>query len=342
MCKKKLLLFLFSFCFFNFSISYSAVIPSTTNFNNTNSNFSDYVLDPIQDPVPIQKVQDSIATTELLINYYSPKSGAVTLAWYSDNYPMSVLENLNNNTKIVDNLLYNPMSVEGDTFKLKLKVPINTSLNYYFWITKSKEGHYQDFWDLQSSGKISEVLNSTINKVANLSKPEEKKGSQIINIGWIILGIVVLIYIVLKWIKKNWALKHKSPTYIENTLFLGLSLFTFQVMARAEIIGVGPIQLYRDLNAFSKILKSSSSDLLFVSGLILLFLVILWLTKSTRIQKLLYGLLVILVSISTLIAFTNIPTVLFLGKPLNYQWLYYSDFLGSTDAKSAFLQNFSF
>jgi phosphoglycerol transferase MdoB-like AlkP superfamily enzyme len=63
--------------------------------------------------------------------------------------------------------------------------------------------------------------------------------------------------------------------------------------------------------------------------------------RNQRLKKWIYGILICISLLSTLFAFTNITTVIFLGRPFNYQWLYYSGFLGSNEAKTALSENLS-
>ena len=113
-------------------------------------------------------------------NYYAPLSGKVFLAWYPENYSPENAVGWNPGTKFTHNLMYTPIPMHGDTFSIRLKVPKGTILQYNFWITKNKEGHYQDFWDLQSSGKTVVSGENPINKDAIYSKPETVKNTSII------------------------------------------------------------------------------------------------------------------------------------------------------------------
>lgn len=276
------------------------------------------------------------------INYYAPLSGTVYLVWNADNHPLTESVSWNENTKLTKGLLYLPMIAHGDTFNVKLKVPVGTTLQYYFWITKNKQGHYQDFWDLQSSGKITVTDVSIINRDAIYSKVEKKLGSRLLTVGWMIFLSLLGVYLVMIWIYKKWFDKIKKPTLIEDVLFIGFSLTFFYALARAEIIAVNPLNVIYDFRILTMIIRASFNDFVFIAGFILVFIIFLWLTKNEKIRKVGYGIFLFLALFSTLVAYTNITTVIFLGKPFTYQWLYYSDFLGSTEAKTALGENLSF
>ena len=144
------------------------------------------------------------------------------------------------------------------------------------------------------------------------------------------------------WVYKKWVYKKKKPSLIVNVVFMGFSLAFFYALARAEIISVNPLNAIYDFRILTMITRASFNDFVFITGLALVFITFIWLVKSEKIRKVGYGIFIFLALLSTLFAFTNITTVIFLGKPVTYQWLYYSDFLGSTEAKTALRENLSF
>ncbi len=275
------------------------------------------------------------------INYYAPLSGSVYLVWKIKNYSLEKSVFWNEHTKLTDGLLYTPMAAHGDTFSIRLKMPVGSSFNYYFWISKNKQGHYQDFWDLQSSGKKKVTDTLPISEKAIYSKIEKKNGPQIISKGWLIFLFLIGIFVMLQWVQKKWFSKIEAPTQIEKVLFLGFSLIIFQALARAEIIAVNPMNIIYDSRDIVKIVRGSLSDFIFAAGIVIIFtLALLWI-KNIKIRKLVYGIFLSLILFSTIVAYTNITTVIFLGKPFTFQWLYYSDFLGSNEAKTALQENLS-
>ncbi|MBA4409532.1 MAG: sulfatase [Bacteroidota bacterium] len=283
----------------------------------------------------------AITFIEQEINYNAPLSGTIYLAWKTENYPSEEAVDWNDNTKLTEGLLYLPMVAHGDTFSVQLKVPVGTTLQYYFWITKNKQGHYQDFWDLQSSGKITVADAAPISKKAIYEKAETKKESHIISKGWLILLFIIAVYLLLKWFDKKWITNNNQSSITEKVLFMGVSLIGFHALARSEIINVRLMNIVHDYSGITKIIKGSVSDFLFVTGLVIVFILILLLIKNIQIRKWVFGAFTFFALVSTLVAFMNITTVIFLGKPFNYQWLYYSGFLGSNEAKTALLENLS-
>lgn len=284
----------------------------------------------------------AVTFIEQEFKYYAPQSGTVYLVWNAEKHPLDESVSWNENTKLTKGLLYLPMISHNDTFNVRLKVPVGTTIQYYFWITKSKQGHYQDFWDLQSSGKTTVANVCTISKNAIYSKVEKKLGSRLLKFGWIIFLFLLSVYLILIWGQKKWVGKIKKPSLIENVVFVGFSLAFFYALARSEIISVNPLNAIYDFRILTMIMRGSFHDFVFIAGLALVFIIFLWLVKIEKIRKVGYVIFIFLALFSTLVAYTNITTVIFLGKPVTYQWLYYSDFLGSTEAKTAIRENLSF
>lgn len=273
--------------------------------------------------------------------YIAPKSGFVYLIWKTENFSNEEAIQWNDSTKLSNGLLYTPMSFNKDTFRLDLKLKKGAVLQYYFWITKNKQGHYLDFWDLQSSGRITANENGSIVKNANYTKVEKRKTTDIVDKAWILLILFVILYFSLFWIQKKWFSTTAKVSIVAKIIFVGLSLMLFHAMARAEIIHVGLRSIFQNLWSLPQIIRGSISDILFVLVLTFIFIVAGLIIKNTSGRKILYGLFIFLAFIATFIAFVNIKVVVYLGKPFNYQWLYYSDFLGSEDAMSVFKENLS-
>ncbi len=277
--------------------------------------------------------------TDLEISYYAPQSVTVYFLWKTDNFSLEESVLWNENTTYKDKYLCNPMVAAGDTFRVNLKISQNSNLEYYFWITKNKQGHYQDFWDTQSGGFITVNEDTPIIKTANYTKADEETKPEIIEKGWFILLLSVFVYALLKVTQRTWFQKIPKPTYIEKVLFLGFSLAVFHSIARSEIVHVNIASVLSNLRLAPKIIKGSFDDFLFIGILTLIFVFILSIVKNNKIKKGFYGVFTGLAALATLIAFINITTVIYFGKPFTYQWLYYSDFLGSNEAKTAFQSN---
>lgn len=290
----------------------------------------------------IDSVDYSAILTEQQFKYYAPQSASVFLIWKTENYSLEESVLWNENTTYKDKYLCIPMITSEDTFRVNLKIPQNSTLEYYFWITKNKQGHYQDFWDVRSGGKILANALTPVIKTANYSKAVEPKSKSVVDYGWIILLFFMIIYILLHWIQNKWGKKIKSPTPIQMVFFTGISLVAFHMLARSEIIHINLKGIFFNYRLFPQLIKGSLDDIFFVSVFVIIFMLVLWSLKNPNVRKLIFGVFTGLAILTTLAAFVNITTVFYFGKPFTYQWLYYSDFLGSNEAKSAFQENLDF
>lgn len=290
-------------------------------------------------------VEDSISAdlkfTVQEIIYIAPKSSSVNLAWSIESYTFDEAFKWNKETKITYGLLCLPMEAHGDTFKINLSVPDGAKIQYYFWTTKNKQGDYYDFWDDQSSGE--KIVTNTIPIIKNAiySKAESKKELKVISYGWIILILLVLICSILFWARKKWIPNKPTTSKSENLFFIGLSMAFFHAIARCEIINVNLLNIIYSPSIIVKIIRGSYSDLIFIASIVLVFVAIVRFLKNFKLSNIIYGIFIFIALFSTLVAFTNITTVIYLGKPFTYQWLYYSDFLSSNEAKTAMQENLS-
>jgi lipoteichoic acid synthase len=87
-----------------------------------------------------------------------------------------------------------------------------------------------------------------------------------------------------------------------------------------------------------KLAAAGSDDAGFTAGLIAVFLILLIVSRrKPAAGPFLYGLFLAVATTCVTIAVLNTRIVAVLGRPFNYQWLYYSDFLKSVDAHEAIL-----
>jgi phosphoglycerol transferase MdoB-like AlkP superfamily enzyme len=83
-------------------------------------------------------------------------------------------------------------------------------------------------------------------------------------------------------------------------------------------------------------------DIVYVSLVMAVFLCLMFLLRRRRRgQRIAYVSFIGVAIVSLIIGISNVKVVEVLGRPFNYQWLYYSDFLGSLDAQSGIMSNLS-
>jgi phosphoglycerol transferase MdoB-like AlkP superfamily enzyme len=109
------------------------------------------------------------------------------------------------------------------------------------------------------------------------------------------------------------------------------------VVIRALILGYGSWRTIeswpQDLNLM---LTAAFQDNLFVALLALAFLLLLRFVRHRPIgQRVVVVAFQLIALVALVLAMVNIQFVYMMGRPFNYQWLYYSDFLRSTDAHLA-------
>jgi phosphoglycerol transferase MdoB-like AlkP superfamily enzyme len=129
-----------------------------------------------------------------------------------------------------------------------------------------------------------------------------------------------------------------SPLRGESLFFaIPVSLLCMLVISRALVTGLAVQFLIAPMHALPLLIKTSFQDFLYVAILSLIFAPFYFAGKS-RPKTLLYifGAFALL---SIMIGMINIQVTALLGRPFNYQWLYYSDFLQSSDASRAIGSN---
>lgn len=128
----------------------------------------------------------------------------------------------------------------------------------------------------------------------------------------------------------------RKPINLENRVMLwAFSLLLFHILIRAEILRFSPTDLLHHPSLIGSLLRASLHDLYFIALIALAFLIPLLLIKNNRIMRILYAAFILAAFVSLIAALINIRVVALIGGPFTYQWLYYSDFLGSNEAKSA-------
>ncbi|WMJ75546.1 LTA synthase family protein [Cytophagaceae bacterium ABcell3] len=112
------------------------------------------------------------------------------------------------------------------------------------------------------------------------------------------------------------------------------------LLIRGKVMQLSYFSFFTSPRSAPYILAAAWYDWLFISAITLFFLLLgyVWIHKVKRLKMLGYtynGLAVLVI----LAALVNVVNVHMLGTPFNYQWLYYSDFLGNSDSKQAIMAN---
>lgn len=237
------------------------------------------------------------------------------------------------NTFIKKNMAWTKMTRNQDSFSLTLTLPKNTQVNYMFWIPVDENADSTDGWDTYGNIMYSTQFTENRKFVQTdeaIYIPEKALALNVLKSGKIIF-IVSSILCLTVVIARRRSLSFSKTGFVGGTFFGALCLLT---LIR--------LQMNRLLLHPQKIFGAVFQDLLCLSAICALFILLLTATKKYRLLS--YGvftLFVVVTTVFTLFSILNIEIVRQLGRPLNYQWLYYSDFMNGTDAKNAMAYNLS-
>ncbi len=276
---------------------------------------------------------------DIEIRYHLPGATRVVLLWgINDWKPISPVPP---GTTIKGKTMQSPMIKEGDYFVFKVSVPPGNVMDYGFSFTKT-EGPFNilmDYWD--GNNKPEKFFyhtytneNQVVNITPNLQYVHPQKAiSALSYAGFFCLFFFLLAFIV--FLYRNYYLKVPAVSINRKTLLFSasFSLLCILFIIRIQVSGMAVPFLVKPLATFPALFKIEYDDFLYVSLLFLIFAFLFFIRKKSQLTVLRFYMVFIFVSI--VIALLNSEIIHVLGKPFNYQWLYYSDFLKSTDASKA-------
>jgi lipoteichoic acid synthase len=279
------------------------------------------------------------------IRYVTPFASEVYLVWGVNNWNIVNEANAPHDSFVKDNLMYSPMTPIEGGLSASIKVKTGTMLDYVFWITKGPRNAGTDLWDKNVQGQDYHTYvahdNAVLVEPAIAIKPTQPLTLLdfalplfLITILW--LGLFVFIR------RKFLTSINRGPGLLTYALAIAISLFVLLVALRPSVAGSSWDLYMNPANSFEEILKHSYYDFLFVLVFALLFLVPLYFLRNMRKTRITVFTVFAFLSLVALIAgILNIKVVEMLGKPFNYQWLYYSDFMRSPDSQAALSANVS-
>lgn len=275
--------------------------------------------------------KDSIVTQT--INYHTTQGKEVYIVW-SLNYWKDVPEKKYwpENTFLKDGMAYTKMSSQTNFFSTTLRLPVRTYITYMIYIPIDDEGDSTDGWD--TYGPLFYSSNFLEDKTVDMKDdalwmPEKKKGFDILRSGLKILIIFFIISVILTVVFR------KRLSFSKLNLFTGLLIGSVIMICiiRMQMNNLGKQHPFQIFGAIK-------SDLLWLFAISAMFYLLMYaFRKSPRVRTGLLVFFVLILLISILLSILNIEIVQRLGRPLNYQWLYYSDFMNGTDAKNALAYN---
>ena len=276
---------------------------------------------------------------DIEIRYRMPGAKEVVMIWGINNWiPISPIPA---GTVIKDKVMRSPMKKEGEEFVFKVSVPSGSTVDYGFYFTKV-EGPFNmhiEYWDFNNQpDKLYYHSHASNGQVINIT-PNLKYVKPTGNIlplyyaGFFCLLFYLMGFVV--FIFRNYYLKVPAkPLNSQALLFsASFSLLCILLIIRAELCGMVVPFLLKPFATIPLLLKITFDDFLYSGLLFLIFGLLFFVRKKSRGYLLSFYFIFIFVSI--VLAIINEKVIAVLGKPFNYQWLYYSDFLKSTDASKA-------
>ena len=277
------------------------------------------------------------------IRYRAPGAEGLKMIWGINGWDYS--ESSPEGTFIEDKAMHTPMKKEGDDFVLKFNLPDSTILDFLFYFTRVTGPFDMSFGYLDvNNPPVSQNYHYVVNgnMVVKL-KPDytittPSKDISLLDYATFFLVLFGTMSIVLLAIKKiifKTASTPLKPVYL--FIAISLALLCTLVIIRAKVTDMAVQFLATPKWAIPIVFKSTWYDFLYTFSLTLLFGCLFFLRrKKPRIVLYVFA---GLACVSIVACLLNIKIIELLGRPFTYQWLYYSDFLKSTDAKQAVSAN---
>jgi lipoteichoic acid synthase len=285
-----------------------------------------------------ENADNNLVTQEIL--YVSPEASEVYLVWGINNWNLPDSSLMADGSYIKNNLVYTRMEKKKSGFNVALQLQPNTMIDYIFWITRGPAKKEVDVWDLNKPQKDYHTLagNNAVTVKSNV-KIRPIDIISILDFAKSIAGISVLIlFLALFTINRMKVSFNITPVKV--ILGFSLMLITYLFFLRASAAGLAwDLYLY-PFNSFSKVGLASFYDIIYVLLLSGSFILLLKLTESkSKARYYITGLFILICFSSLLGGIMNIRIIEVLGRPFNYAWFYYSDFLKSTDSQAAVSSN---
>lgn len=281
------------------------------------------------------------------IRYASSEATEVFMVWGMNNWQLPASMLRPEGSFIKDKLLYTPMKRGKDGFSADLILPSNTLLDYVFWITRGPAGKTVDIWDVNKAPQKdyhSLVLNNNTILITPAVNVRPKEALTLLDFAMPLLSVSAVLFFFLLIIRTrrlgNIPL-HSGPAAVVTASAMVLAFFL--ILIRSSVTGESWDLYLHPSSSFSKVIWAGFYDFIYTLVLAFFFLFLLRLFRNRKkIRSALSGTFVILCLISLIAGILNIRVVETIGKPFNYPWFYYSDFLNSVDAHAAIASNLSF
>ncbi|WP_169305098.1 LTA synthase family protein [Pedobacter cryotolerans] len=277
------------------------------------------------------------------IRCHIPNATNVTMIWGLNYWKLA--ESKPAGTIIQDRVMSSPMVRDGDDYILKLNVPDSCSIEYLFQFTKKTElfkanVYYTDQNQLANERFYQSIIkgNTVIKISPEVNKLKPTKQISLLKYAvfcFLIFSALALLYFIVQKfiIKRTFIPLNPKAAFFSIPIALSTILIIIRVITVDEL---GQF-LTAPLNSLPALLKACFQDLLYTFILTILFGFLFFIKKNNRL--LILWIFAGFAVISIAIALANIKITALLGRPFNYRWLYYSDFLMSSDSSRAISNN---
>lgn len=286
----------------------------------------------------------TVKANTIEIRYFRPEAKQVSMIWGINDW--TPIDEKPAGTVLNDGVMRTPMVRQGNYFVLNISVPDKCVVDYAFTFNAVKGPFklHEEYWDLNNHPEkkfyhTNSIRNCSITIVPDLRyvKPAREIAFIYYAEFWFIFFLLLAL---LAYLFKEKSFKKKHTTLNNTAVLLGsvaLTVLVFLIIIRCVTTHLAVSILVTPLHSLPIMLKTSYYDFLYVLVLSLLFGILLFTFKKK--QKLVLGLFIITAFLSIIASLLNIKIIEALGRPFTYQWLYYSDFLKSTDSKQAMSAN---
>ena len=268
------------------------------------------------------------------IVYVHADAGEVMLAWKPTDYPIEEALASNPGTRRVQDLLYTPMHADTGSFTATVRVPEGNHFYYCFWVTKNTSGAYLDFWDTRAGSTVAAGSQAVFRARETPDPPRDRSTGMDFGFGLLFLLAAAITYVLLRLFAGRNA--DVASTGRRRVMGLGIATALVHLWCRLDVLSLAP-GMWRaaPVTTFAKLLAGSRDDLTLIGAAVLLGCLALTGASRARQRRWIVAATTGVFLLLTLSALVNVSVVEYMGGPLTYQWLYYSDFLMAADARSA-------
>jgi lipoteichoic acid synthase len=278
------------------------------------------------------------------IHYLNREAGEVFIVWGINGWNTPELNAHPPESYVKGGLVYSPMISDGKAFKTTINVAEGTMIDYVFWITKGPRNTATDVWDNNADSHRDFHTTAADNDIAIVTssvKARPREQLSLLDFSWNIFITSSVLLLGFAASKRLFFRKIKIKQ-LPSVIILASAICTTLLLffVRPSVSGVSWDFYLNPLSFAPQMYWMAIYDLYYISFLAFVFMALVWAFRNyPRVRMGLALSFSLLCLLSVIVAICNIRVVELLGKPFNYQWLYYSDFLNSAESKEALSAN---